>query len=123
MKSIFFAITFLTLFGCANLPKEEIKPLRNCDTSLKQARLNLLKRGYALKADEKDFFITDLRNVNFGFSFPTSFAVKATGPESIRFTTKIDVGEGEHDAPFISTNEDYHKDIRRVICSKTLGSL
>lgn len=92
--------------------------MRNCDTSLKQARLNILKRGFALKADEKDFFITDLRNVNFGFAVPTSFAVKATGPESIRFTTKIDLGDGEHDAPFISTNEDYHKDIKRVLCAK-----
>lgn len=92
--------------------------MRNCDTSLKQARINVLKRGFALKADEKDFFITDLRNVNFGFAVPTSFAVKATGPESIRFTTKIDLGDGEHDAPFISTNEDYHKDIKRVLCAK-----
>ena len=118
MKSILFVMTTLALVGCTTLPKVAIRPLRNCDTSLKQARINVLKRGFALKADEKDFFITDHRNVNFGFAVPTSFAVKATGPESIRFTTKIDLGDGEHDAPFISTNEDYHKDIKRVLCAK-----
>lgn len=64
-------------------------------------------------------YLQDLRNANFGFNFPMSFAIKATGHKSIRFTTKVDTGDGEHDAVFISTNEDYHKDIRRVICAKS----
>ena len=112
------AILFLS--GCASLPPEKMTELRSCKTSLEQVRRNLLKKGFGLKADEKDFINTDLHTADFGFKemAPMAFTVEKTSAQSVKFITRGLIEGREKEFRMTAINEKHHREIKDVLCAK-----
>lgn len=118
MFKVLILVFSLSLMSCAAVPPAEMDMYKQCSKSLKRVRMNFLKNGYEIKADEPEFIMTKAQSPHFGYDalWLTFLVEKSTDTSSV-IITKYEPNGRLMEIPAISSNVRLFKDVKRAFCN------